>query len=273
MDVDLTTLLVAFGLTLFAGLATGIGSFLAFFAKRTNTRILSVALGFSAGVMIYVSFVEIFFKAKTCLVDELGLRVGYGTTVLAFFSGMALIAIIDKLVPFFENPHEIRKAEEMDDPVLAEKFRKLYRMGMFTALAIAIHNFPEGLATFASALKDTRLGIAIAVAIAIHNIPEGIAVSIPIYYATGSRKKAFVYSFLSGLAEPAGALIGYAVLAAFFNEVVFGVLFASVAGIMVFISFDELLPAAREYGEHHLSLFGLIIGMIVMALSLVFFSR
>ncbi len=273
MDVDLTTLLVAFGLTLFAGLATGIGSFLAFFAKRTNTRILSVALGFSAGVMIYVSFVEIFFKARTCLIDELGLRVGYGTTVLAFFSGMALIAIIDKLVPSFENPHEIHKAEEMDDPALAEKFRKLYRMGMFTALAIAIHNFPEGLATFASALKDTRLGIAIAVAIAIHNIPEGIAVSIPIYYATGSRKKAFVYSFLSGLAEPAGALIGYAVLATFFNEVVFGVLFASVAGIMVFISFDELLPAAREYGEHHLSLYGLIIGMIVMAMSLVFFAQ
>ncbi len=273
MDVDLTTLLVAFGLTLFAGLATGIGSCLAFFAKRTNTRILSVALGFSAGVMIYVSFVEIFFKARTCLTDELGLRVGYGVTVLAFFSGMALIAIIDKLVPSFENPHEIHKAEEMDDPVLAEKFKKLYRMGMFTALAIAIHNFPEGLATFASALKDTRLGIAIAVAIAIHNIPEGIAVSIPIYYATGSRKKAFVYSFLSGLAEPVGALIGYALLAAFFNDIVFGVLFASVAGIMVFISFDELLPAAREYGEHHLSLYGLIIGMIVMALSLVFFAQ
>ena len=272
MDVDLTTLLVAFGLTLFAGLATGIGSVLAFFAKRTNTRILSVALGVSAGVLIYVSFVEIFFKAKDCLTNELGLRAGYGLTVLAFFSGMALIAIIDKLVPSFENPHEIHKAEEMDDPALAEKFRKLYRMGMFTALAIAIHNFPEGLATFASALKDTRLGIAIAVAIAIHNIPEGIAVSIPIYYATGSRKKAFVYSFLSGLAEPAGALIGYAVLAAFFNEVVFGVLFASVAGIMVFISFDELLPTAREYGEHHLSLYGLIIGMIVMAMSLVFFA-
>jgi ZIP family zinc transporter len=144
-------------------------------------------------------------------------------------------------------------------------------MGLFTALAIAIHNFPEGLATFASALTDTNLGIAIAVAIAIHNIPEGIAVSIPIYYATGNKRKAFFYSFLSGLAEPVGALIGYAILFTFFNDVVFGILFASVAGIMVFISLDELLPAAREYGESHLAVYGLIAGMIVMAISLLMF--
>ena len=272
MEGDLGTIIFAFALTLFAGLATGIGSFLAFFAKRTNTTILSIALGFSAGVMIYVSFVEIFFKAKDCLTAELGHTAGYWVTILSFFGGMALIAIIDKLVPSFENPHEIHKAEEMDDPKLAEDFRKLYRTGMFTALAIAIHNFPEGLATFASALKDPTLGIAIAIAIAIHNIPEGIAVSIPIYYATGSRKKAFVYSFLSGLSEPVGAIIGYALLSAFFNEMIFGIIFASVAGIMVFISFDELLPSAQEYGEHHLSLYGLIMGMIVMAASLVLFS-
>lgn len=272
MDADFQTVLFAFALTLFAGLATGIGSCLAFFAKRTNTTILSVALGFSAGVMIYVSFIEIFAKARQCLTAELGPQGGYWVTVLSFFGGMAVIAIIDKLVPSFENPHEIHKAEEMDDPDLAEKFRKLYRMGLFTALAIAIHNFPEGLATFATALRDPTLGIAIAVAIAIHNIPEGIAVSIPIYYATGSRRKAFVYSFLSGLSEPLGALIGYVLLRAFFNEIIFGILFASVAGIMVFISFDELLPSARQYGEHHLSLYGLIIGMIVMAASLVLFT-
>jgi ZIP family zinc transporter len=272
MDADFQTVFFAFALTLFAGLATGIGSCLAFFAKRTNTTILSVALGFSAGVMIYVSFIEIFAKARQCLTTELGPQGGYWVTVFSFFGGMAVIAIIDKLVPSFENPHEIHKAEEMDDPALAEKFRKLYRMGLFTALAIAIHNFPEGLATFATALRDPTLGIAIAVAIAIHNIPEGIAVSIPIYYATGSRKKAFVYSFLSGLSEPLGAMIGYVLLRAFFNEIIFGILFASVAGIMVFISFDELLPSARQYGEHHLSLYGLIIGMIVMAASLVLFA-
>ena len=160
----------------------------------------------------------------------------------------------------------------MDEVEAAEKFKKLYRMGLFTALAIAIHNFPEGLATFVSALTDTKLGIAIAVAIAIHNVPEGIAVSIPIYYATGSRKKAFTYSFLSGLAEPVGAIIGYAIFFSFFNEVVFGVLFASVAGIMVFISLDELLPTAQEYGEHHLVIYGLIAGMAVMAMSLLLFA-
>jgi ZIP family zinc transporter len=218
--------------------------------------------------MIYVSFVEIFPKAKDCLITELGPAKGYWATVLAFFGGVIFIGIIDKLVPDFENPHEVHRAEEMDAEDRAAEFQKLYRMGLFAALAIAIHNFPEGLATFVSALKDTRLGMAIAVAIAIHNIPEGIAVSIPIYYATNNRKKAFFYSFLSGLAEPVGALIGYSILAPFFNDVIFGVLFASVAGIMVFISLDELLPAAREYGKPHLAAYGLVAGMIVMALSL-----
>jgi ZIP family zinc transporter len=144
-------------------------------------------------------------------------------------------------------------------------------MGMFTALAIAIHNFPEGLATFAAALSDPALGLSIAVAIAIHNIPEGISVSVPVYYATGSKKKAFYYSFLSGTAEPVGALIGYFILLNFFSDFVFGILFAGVAGIMVFISLDELLPSAQKYGEHHLSIYGLIVGMAVMALSLLLF--
>ncbi|OHB77052.1 MAG: zinc transporter ZupT [Planctomycetes bacterium RBG_16_55_9] len=269
--MPLENVLTAFGLTLFAGLATGLGSALAFLAKRTNTRALSVALGFSAGVMIYVSFVEIFQKAKVSLVAELGQRGGSWATVAAFFAGIVFIAIIDRLVPSFENPHEVHRTEEMDMPQAAARFKKLYRMGLFTALAIAIHNFPEGLATFVSALTDTKLGVAIAVAIAIHNIPEGVAVSIPIFYATGSRKKAFIYSFLSGLAEPVGALIGYAILFSFFNGIVFGVLFASVAGIMVFVSLDELLPTAREYGEPHLSVYGLVVGMVVMALSLLLF--
>ncbi|MHC4426029.1 MAG: zinc transporter ZupT [Planctomycetota bacterium] len=269
--MEFQSVLIAFGLTLFAGLSTGLGSALAFFAKRTNTKLLSAALGFSAGVMIYVSFMEIFPKAKECLVAELGAIRGYWTAVLAFFAGLVFIAIIDKLVPSFENPHEVHRAEEMDAPELAAKFKNLYRMGLFTALAIAIHNFPEGLATFVSALRDTKLGIAIAVAIAIHNVPEGVAVSIPIFYATGNRRKAFVYSFLSGLAEPVGALIGYAIVFSFFNDVVFGILFASVAGIMVFISLDELLPAAREYGQHHLAAYGLVAGMMVMALSLLLF--
>jgi ZIP family zinc transporter len=153
-----------------------------------------------------------------------------------------------------------------------KKNDKLMRMGLFTALAIAIHNFPEGLATFTAALSDPELGIAIAVAIAIHNIPEGIAVSVPIYYATGNKKKAFNYSFLSGISEPIGALIGYMILMPFMTPAVFGILFSAVAGIMVFISLDELLPSAREYGEHHLSIYGLIAGMAIMALSLLLFA-
>jgi ZIP family zinc transporter len=260
----------AFGLTLFAGLATGIGSALAFFTRRTNTKFLSIALGFSAGVMLYVSFIEIFQKARASLIAGLGEGPGNALTVAAFFSGIALAALIDRLVPDFENPHEIREVEQMQPGQIPADAR-LLRMGLFSALAIAIHNFPEGLATFIAALNDLSLGISTAVAIAIHNIPEGIAVAVPIYYATGSRKKAFGFSFASGLAEPAGALLGYLVLMFFFNDLVFGIMFASVGGIMVYIALDELLPCAERYGEHHLAVTGLVSGMFVMALSLLLF--
>jgi len=264
--------LFAFALTVFAGLATGIGSALAFFAKRTNTKLLSVSMGFSAGVMIYVSFVEILTKAKDSLTQQLGHSNGTWLTVAAFFAGIAIMALIDKLIPAFENPHEPHLIEEMQSlHKHNHRYTGLFRTGMFTAIAVAIHNFPEGLATFASALKEPRVGIPIAIAVAIHNIPEGIAVSVPIFYATGSKKKAFFYSFASGLAEPLGALIGYAILYRFFNDIVFGVLFASVGGIMVFISLDELLPGAEKYGQHHLCIYGLIAGMAVMALSLLLF--
>jgi ZIP family zinc transporter len=264
------SVLFAFGLTLFAGLATGVGSAMAFFAKKTNEKFLSLALGFSAGVMIYVSFIEIFVKARDALENALGPTKGYWWATIAFFAGLFLIAIIDKLVPSYENPHEARSIEDMD--AAAVKKRQLLRMGMFSALAIAIHNFPEGLATFTGALADPALGVGIAVAIAIHNIPEGIAVSVPLYYATGSKKKAFFYSFLSGLSEPVGALVGYGLFYRYFNDITFGLLFAGVAGIMVFISLDELLPTAEKYGEHHLAIYGLISGMIVMALSLLLFA-
>ncbi len=269
IDIQTHNILIAFGLTLFAGLATGIGSTIGFFAKRTNTKFLAASLGFSAGVMIYVSFVEIFVKAKVCLIEQLGVIGGTWATVGSFFGGMFFIALIDKLIPSYENPHEMHKVEELK--TRDEHFKKLHRMGLFTALAIAIHNFPEGIATFAAALKSPAVGIPIAVAIAIHNIPEGIAVSVPIFYATGSRKKAFLYSFLSGLSEPVGAVVGFAIMYSFFNDIILGVLFASVAGIMVFISLDELLPSAQRYGEHHLSIYGLTAGMVVMAISLMMF--
>lgn len=264
-------LIFALGLTVFAGLSTGIGSLLALLTKRTSTKFLSIALGFSAGVMIYVSFVEIFQKANVALSTAYGKKLGGWATIGGFFLGIAIIALIDKLIPEHSNPHEAHTVEEMDGNSEHHK-ANLKRMGVFTALAIAIHNFPEGLATFSAALSDPGLGIPIAIAIAIHNIPEGVAVAVPIFYATGSKKQAFKLSFLSGLSEPIGAIVGYLLLFRFFNDAMFGFIFAIVAGIMVFISLDELLPAAKEYGEHHLSIYGLIAGMAVMAVSLLLFS-
>ncbi len=271
MEFSTSTLLIAFGMTLFAGLSTGIGSAIAFFAKRTNKKFLSQSLGFSAGVMIYVSLVEIFQKAKTTLVANYGEVQGTGYTVLSFFGGILFIALIDKLIPSFENPHEVKKIEDLNNK--EKDKRKLMRMGTFSALAIAIHNFPEGLATFSAALTDPTIAIPITIAIAIHNIPEGIAVSVPIYYASGSKKKAFLLSFLSGLAEPIGAIIGFMLIYFVFglNNTIVGILFGAVAGIMVFISLDELLPTAEEYGEHHNAIYGLIAGMAVMAISILLF--
>ena len=291
---------IAFGLTIFAGLATGIGSAIAFFAKRSNYRFLSISTGFSAGVMLYVSFVEIFVKGTDALVAAYGNYWGHWVNAGSFFSGILLIALIDNLIPSADNPHESHTEEELaplknsdaplpdfesihDTPKKDQEFgahdhgsqRKLMRMGLFTALAIGIHNFPEGLATFLAALQDPTLGVAIAIAVALHNIPEGVCVSVPIFYATGDRKKAFFYSFLSGVAEPIGAGLAYIGLLFFFGgdsggipPQVIGILFGGVAGIMVYISLDELLPTSRAYGKGHDSLFGLIAGMLVMALSL-----
>jgi ZIP family zinc transporter len=289
---------IAFGLTVFAGMATAIGSVIAFTSKRTDYRFLSVATGFSAGVMLYVSFVEIFFKGFVSLVERFGETGAHWVNTGSFFGGMLLIGLIDNLIPAAENPHEIHSETETlplrDPSARAPDFdalskpgagsagthdhrakHKLLRMGLFTALAIGIHNFPEGLATFLAALQDPSLGVAIAIAIALHNIPEGISVSVPIFYATGSRKKAFLYSALSGLAEPIGAIIAYAAIRFFLGgnsgmipPEVMGILFGGVAGIMVYISLDELLPTSRAYGKGHDSLFGLVAGMLVMALSL-----
>ncbi len=278
----MNNVLFALGLTVFAGMATGIGSIIAFTAKRTNYRFLSVATGFSAGVMLYVSFVEIFFKGADSLGAAYGENLGNWINTGAFFGGILLIGLIDTLIPSSENPHEVRSEKKTavlheDSPESAEQIKsgKLMRMGLFTALAIGIHNFPEGLATFLAALQDPELGVAIAIAIALHNIPEGISVSVPIYFATGNRKKAFAYSFLSGMAEPVGALAAYAGLVFFLGggsgaipPQIMGILFSGVAGIMVYISLDELLPTSRAYGKGHDSILGLIGGMLLMAVSL-----
>jgi zinc transporter, ZIP family len=261
---------VAFGLTVGAGLATGIGSALALVTKRTNTQFLSLSLGFSAGVMIYVSFVDILPKGQASLAADLGKTAGAWAATVAFFGGMGFVALIDRLVPAYENPHEPHRIEDLS-VAAAEREARLVRMGIMSAVAIAIHNFPEGLAVFASALDNPQIGTTIAVAISLHNIPEGIAVSVPVFYATGSRRKAFAFSFLSGLAEPAGALVGYFFLLRYLGPALRGAIFAAVAGIMVFISLDELLPTAREYGQHHLAVYGMLAGMGLMALSLLLF--
>ncbi len=263
-------MLLAFLLTAFAGLATGVGSLMVIFTKQTNKKFLSFSLGLSAGVMLYVSFVEILAKSVDSLSASYGEKLGNIYAVIGFFIGILIIALIDKFIPKMGNPHEIHTVEEMDGNSVEHK-EDLMRMGIFTALAIAIHNFPEGIATFIATLDDPSTGIAITTAIAIHNIPEGIAVAVPIFYATGDKKKAFKLSFLSGLSEPIGAIVGYFLLVRFLGDEAFGFIFSAVAGIMVYISLDELLPSAREYGEHHISMLGLITGMAIMAASLLLF--
>jgi len=271
-----SALILAFLVTLGAGLATGIGSTLAFFTKQTNKAFFAVSMGFSAGVMIYLSFVEILPKSVKYISDTSGDIAASGIAAAALVAGMILMAVIDALVPSGNNPHENTDVELLNQNqqnLLQGKEsverKKLLRMGLFVALAIAIHNFPEGLATFLLVLDDPQIGIALAIAVAMHNIPEGIAVSVPVYYATKSRIKAFRLSFLSGLAEPAGAVIGYLLLAQFLNDFVMGVLFAMVAGVMVFLAIDTLLPTARGSSRGHLTVYGVIAGIAVIATSLV----
>jgi ZIP family zinc transporter len=272
-----SAVILAFTVTLFAGLATGIGSAIAFLSKTTNKAFFALSMGFSAGVMIYLSFAEILPKASGYISSEVGEVNAAAIAAAALIGGMVLMALIDAMVPSGANPHENTRVELMNEPTgtLAEigiEQKRLLRMGVFVALAIAIHNFPEGLATFLLVLDDPEIGIALAIAVAMHNIPEGIAVSVPVYYATKSKIKAFRLSFLSGLAEPAGAVIGYLILAPFLNDFVLGVVFAMVAGVMVFLAIDTLLPTARNSARGHLTVYGLIGGMAVMAGSLVLLS-
>lgn len=275
-NLEFTDYLIAFSLTLFAGLSTSIGAVLAFFSKEKNYTILSLGMGFSAGVMIYVSFMEILKKAQDSFTQVLS-NATYAEllTLVFFFLGIALSAIIDKLIPEDVNPHEPKSNQELKELKTDHKMintNALKRTGLFTALAIGIHNFPEGFATFISALDSLTLGVTIALAIAIHNIPEGMAVSLPIYHATGERKKAFWYATLSGLAEPVGAVLGYFLLLPLMGDATLGITFAVVAGIMIYISFDELLPAARVYGNAHTTIAGLVFGMFIMASSLLIFK-
>lgn len=259
--------LFALLLTALAGLSTGLGSAIAFFTRRSNKGVLAAALGFSAGVMIYVSFMELLAGGQELLGASIGPERGEWLAVAAFFGGMLLTTLIDRYVPEPGNPHQAHLVEEMNGDTDAGQ---LERVGLLTALAIGIHNFPEGVATFMSALSDPTVGVSIAIAVALHNIPEGISVSVPVYYATGSRKRAFWLSFLSGLAEPVGAVLAFLALRPFLNDAVLGGVYAAVAGIMVFISLDQLVPNAKKYDQGHQAVYGLIAGMAVMALTLLF---
>lgn len=261
MEENLT---LAIFITLFAGLSTGIGGSIVYLSNKINVKLLSASLGFSAGVMLYVSFMELIPEALASIQLSYNEKLSYIYMVVAFFTGIFFIAIIDRFVPEADNPHEYSKLKTNNNDTSSFK-----RVGLFTALAIAIHNLPEGLATFISSYNDIKIGISIAIAVAIHNIPEGISVALPIYFATKNKRKAFLISLSSGLAEPIGAIIGFSILLPFINPILMGLVFAFVAGIMVYISLDELLPSAEKFGHHHLSIYGLILGMAIMATSFI----
>jgi len=263
--------LFAFLLTFIAGLATGVGGLVVLFFKSTNRRFLSICLSFSAGVMLYISFAEIFLEAFESLEYAYGDGMGYLILTVAFFAGIALMAVIDKFVPHDESHTETLDTLPEHEQISLKEKSELKHTGISSTIAIAIHNFPEGLITFMAALYDPAMGIAIAIAIIIHNIPEGIAMSAPIYHATGSKMKAFLVSIAAGLTEPLGALIAWLVFRNVFDdfEGAFGIVFAVVAGIMVFVAIHQLLPTAQKYGKHHLVMKWLFAGMAVMAISLV----
>ncbi|MGL4524854.1 MAG: zinc transporter ZupT [Spirochaetia bacterium] len=258
--------------TLFAGLATLVGGLIGIFYRKGDHKWLSIALGFSAGVMIYLSFVELFFNAQDSLTEYYGEKEGAFRTLLTFMTGMIIVVIIDRLLPDLHGP-DVRRNEHSGklDPSLARTLT-LWRTGMMTTIIIGMHNLPEGIITFLTTLKTPEIGMIIAIAIAIHNIPEGLAVYIPVYEATDSRKKALWMTFLSGMTEPFGALIAYLLLAPYLTPILLQHINVAIAGIMVYISLDELLPTAKEYGHYHLAMLGLCVGMFVMGFSLVLLS-
>ena len=274
----MTGIIGALILTLIAGSATGIGGALVLFKKKLSSNFLAGALGLSAGVMIFISLAELFPEAQKEIMDS-SVRYGDALVLLAFFVGMGIITLIDFLIPEYENPHEASgltldsKTAAVGELQKAGSEKALHRLGIMSALAIAIHNFPEGVATFIGALNDPEMGVGITFAIAIHNIPEGIAVAIPIYYATKSKGKALLYATLSGMSELIGAVLCVAVTSIFGislsgNSPAFPLILAAVAGIMIYISLDELLPTAEKYGKHHIAIAGVVGGMAIMGISL-----
>lgn len=272
MEYSIYSMFFALLLTLLAGISTAFGAFLAFFKTKDESRVLSFGLGFSGGVMVYLSFIEIlpksieyFTKISEYNAESLG--------ILCFFIGMLLAFGIDILIPKDVNPHELKSQNEVyceldSKSTYILRNNAIRRTAIFTAIAITIHNFPEGFATFISALDNFTFGISIAIAVAIHNIPEGLAVSLPIYHATGDKKQALKLTLASGFAEPVGAIVGYFLLAPILGEATLAISFGIIAGIMVFISIDSLLPNSKLSTKGHESVVGVFFGMGIMAVSL-----
>ena len=254
---------IAMLLTLIAGLATAIGAGIAFVVKKDNLKALSVGLGFSAGVMIFLSFADIIPEASTMLATNFPNKHEW-LVFFGFIAGIVIAMLIDYFLPDHIDPDELLQP---DAPCLHK--HKIKRAGLLTAIAICVHNFPEGMATFLTTTQNLALGLSVAMAIAIHNIPEGIAVALPIYHVTGKKRYAMLYAALSGITEPIGALIGMLLFGIFLPQILIGILLAAVAGIMVYLSFDTLLPLAREYGNWHLSMVGIFTGMLFMWASLI----
>lgn len=266
-------------MTLIAGAATGIGGALVLFKKKVSSNFLAAALGLSAGVMIFISLAELFPEAQADIMANGSLKYGKAYILISFFVGMGLITLIDFLIPEYENPHEASGLSlEAHTPAVGKieqtsSEKAMHKLGVLSAIAIAIHNFPEGIATFIGAMNDLQMGLGITFAISIHNIPEGIAVAIPIYYATKSKGKALLHATLSGMSEVVGALLCYAITSIFGIDLtesgmVFPLIMAAVAGIMIYISLDELLPTAEKYGKHHIAIAGVVSGMAIMGISL-----
>jgi ZIP family zinc transporter len=282
-------------LSTLAGLSTVLGGAITFFIKRHSMRTLSIGLGFSAGVMIFISLTELLPESLKYIREYFGFDRGW-IVLAGFAAGMLIAVLIDRFVPdhIQDEEHFINDkdgensisdeedGEEKADTVekcegnfciakTKEEWQKLRRTGIVTALAVAIHNLPEGLATFFASSVDLKLGITVVLAIAIHNIPEGIAVALPVYQATGSKRKVFWYTLLSGLAEPVGGIIGFFIIKMLFPELAVGIMFSIVAGIMTYISFDTLLPLSKEYDTGHYSITGVVLGMLFIGATIFLF--
>lgn len=240
--------MTSFLLTFFAGFSTMIGT-IPIFLKRQSEKILIASLGFASGVMITISMTDLLPSAFSSLLESYVFFPTFLIVAICFSIGVIFSFSVDHFLP----------QEKM-------QYGKLYQVGLISCLAIIMHNIPEGIITYLTSEANLHLGITLALAIALHNIPEGISISVPIYYSTGSRKKALFYTFVSGISEPFGAFLACVFLAPFVSPFVMGLLYAFIAGIMVHISIYELLPEACSYHKYKTTILSFLFGCGFMLL-------